>query len=425
MTKNKKKKKQPPLPSIKKDYEVTKTYFDNFSVVARKTLQVLDLDPALYDKFTKKQKIEMMKAKMDIPRVVVKDGHSVPRHYVKMIQQGMYEFMKFYPAGKPEIGLRYIDFVTYGMTFLMFVQFKGKSNEPCEQAEVFKILMEKADIDNMPFEDNLMLNYWYFVQIQLTGISKMNFRIYGMEWEWRELDNRMKFAGHIILTSIKPEKMYFNFRNKIRPAFRFNIGQFLSSKPTFLDIPYNKIITESNQSYPLEVYIQSHALMRLKERLDTLAPVQRNLFLNSSLANTEICTLNNGQLVIKCVGMKNQIIGYLPFTIIDKKLLVLSFLPLTSKNTPESQRLQKCLNISPEEINYLGMDKLSFFIDTNFDDIPRLKKAVIDAGLWHLTETEAGASYKAQHKNSHATLMRFFQTECRKEEVLDEIESMY
>ncbi len=54
---HKKKKKTAPVHSIVRDMEVTKSYFDKFSEVARKTLQLIELDPALYDKFTKKQKM--------------------------------------------------------------------------------------------------------------------------------------------------------------------------------------------------------------------------------------------------------------------------------------------------------------------------------------------------------------------------------
>ncbi|MFT3751375.1 MAG: hypothetical protein QM800_00280 [Paludibacter sp.] len=421
----KKKKKKTPQSSTTKDFEVTKSYFDKFSEVARKTLRLIDLDPALYDRFTKKQKIEMMRAKMTVPRVVVKKGHAVPRQYVKMVQQEMHKFMNFYPVGNPEIGLFYSDFIIYGMAFLTYIQTKGNTKNYCEQSEAYKLIAAKASQNDEEFENNFMFNYWQYAHYLLLDISKINFRIYGFEWEWKELDNICKFAGHIILTSCKAEKLHFTYRNKVRPAFRAMLGQFISSKPVYLSIPYNKIIEESEQTHLLEVYVQSHALARMKERLDLLEPIQRNSFLTSSLYNSDICQLHNGQLVIKFTKEDKQPLGYLPFTIINKQLFILTFLPICSQNAPEGKKLQEQLGISRNEIEFLGMDKLSFFRETDFEAIPRLKEAVIEAGLWHLTELKPLSDYQPQNHISSSTIARFFQTERSHEEVLSEIEERY
>jgi len=425
MAKSRKKKNVTQQFSIAKDYEVTKTYFDKFSEVARKTLLLLDLDPTLFDHFSKKQKMEMMHAKVITPRVIVKKGHSVPRQYVRLVQQEMHRFMKMHYVGSSDIGLFFIDFVTYGMTFLMFIQARGNLKEYCEQSDTYKLIAAKAQQADDDSTNNLMNDYWYYLHYQLQGLSKINFRIYGFEWEWKETENRCKFAGHVMLTSNKPQKIHFTYNNKVRPAFKVGIGQYISSESIYFAIPYNKIIEESEQTYLLEVYVQSHALNRLKERLNVLAPVKRNVLLNSSLQNSSICRFNNGQLVLKYTDANNNILGYLPFTIINKKLFILSFLPICSQNAPEGKRLQELLGITRKEMEFLGMDKLSFFIDTDFEAIPRLKQAIIDADLWHLIKLEPFYDYESQNYLSAATLSRFFQTECTHEDVLSEIGERY
>ena len=80
------KKKKPAHPSPAKAFEVTKAYFDHYSIVARKVLQLLELDPGLFDQFTKKQKLDMMGLHSTPPVIKVMPGHHVPRHYLKMIQ---------------------------------------------------------------------------------------------------------------------------------------------------------------------------------------------------------------------------------------------------------------------------------------------------------------------------------------------------
>ena len=83
---------------FEKQIEISKTYFEKYSMVARKTLEVLELDPTLFDRFTKRQKHKMMLLKSDPPRVKAKTGHSIPRHYIRKIQQEIYDIIKIYPV---------------------------------------------------------------------------------------------------------------------------------------------------------------------------------------------------------------------------------------------------------------------------------------------------------------------------------------
>jgi len=429
MAKSRKKKKPQTPPSIKKDFDVTKSYFDKFSIIARKTLQVIGLDPALYDKFTKKQKIEMMRAKMDVPRFVVKKGHSVPRHYVRMIQQESYEFMRIYPVGDREINLTYMDYLTMGNTFLMFMLSKGNSKDYCEQAETYALIAKRAkEYDDGVEADSLLLDYCTYLQYLLFNVSKINFRMYGFEWQWRETDYTGKFAAHIILTATEPKKEYFKFNDISRPAYKIAQGQFLSEDPNWLSVSNYQIFKQGDQALNISVYIQNHALLRLKERLDTLEPFERNYMLQFSLRQCNIFRLNSGQYTIKFINSNQELIGYLPFTIIGQKLLVLSFLPITSPATPEGKLLCEALKLNKEMLSYYAMDKLSFFHNTDFDAIPILKEAIVNAGMWHLTEIRSIEKKKENEVKHVGLIAKFIQqniSELNKEEVLSEIEERY
>lgn len=423
MSNRKKKKKQPCHPVVR-DLEVTKSYFDKFAEVARKTLQLMELDPALYDKFSKKQKLEMMRAKMTAPRVTKQKGHSVPRQYVKMIQQEMNFFLKYSTVGNKDIGLNYGDFVTYGMTFLMYMLSMGDTKDDCTQAEYYKTIHQKARECDDKTTDHFMTCFWLYIQYLLIGLSKLNYRLYGYMWEWKELDNRAKFSGNIMLTSVPALKTHFKYNNNIRPAFRVGVGQYISEDPIYFKTPYNKLITESNDNSELDVYIQNHALSRMKERLGILTPSLRNIHFNNSLQECKVCTLSNGQLVIQYKAGPH-LLGYLPFTIVDKKLFIITFLPVCSIKTPHGKKLAELLNITREEMVYFGMDKLSFFHDTDFNAIPRLKNAIVEAGLWHLTEIDVDFEYKPATALSTDTLIRYFQGEQSHKEILNEIEQKY
>jgi len=425
MAKSKKKKKT--SQSLTRRLEITKTYFDKYSTVARKTLQVLDLDPSLFDRFTKKQKIEMMQLKSDPPRVKAQAGHSVPRHYIRKIQQEIYDFIKIFPVnGDKVLNLTYMDFLTCGLGFMTYALIKNNSKEHIEHKDIYQLIAERTEEIINGYENCALMHVWQYLRFIMSGISKINIRIYGFNWEWYSNDCSYRVGSTISVSAVSPQKIHFSYNNNsYRPAYQAICGQYLSVDSTPITIPYNQIIEESDQTHMLEVYVQNHTLTRMKERIDILPAALRTLCLNSSLILGQTTILNNGQCVIKLVHDTTTILGYLPFTIIGKKLFVLSVLPICNQNAPEGKRLQELLGISRKETEFLGMDKLSFFMDTDFEAIPRLKHAVTEAGLWHLTKLERLPDYVPQNPMSTATLVRFFQTERSHEEVLSEIGEKY
>lgn len=419
---NRKKKKTQSHPSVFRRLEITKTYFDKYSEVARKVLQVLDMDPALYDLFTKKQKLKMMRIKSDPPRVKTQTGHSVPRHYLKKIQREIYAVIKACPVkGDMELHLTYMDFLTYGLSFMAYARAQNDLDEQIEHKEIYYHITVKMDEALGRTDNNIMMMPWQYLRFMMMSISKINIRIYGYEWHWTNADCDYRIGSTISVSAVAPRITHFVYNDRSRPAYQVICGQFLTMEPWAITIPYNQVIEDSDQVHPLEVYIQSHAFTRMKERIDVLPAGLRINCMNSSLIHCETAKLNNGQRVIVFRENNTGTLGYLPFTIIDKKLFVLTFLPISSTNAPEGKKLQEILGISRKEIEFLGMDKLSFFLDTDFDTIPRLKQAVIDAGLWHLTTLEPLPNYEPQNPMSTATLLRFFQTERSHAEVLSEI----
>lgn len=424
MAKSKKKKKA--APSIAKRLEITKSYFDRYSAVARKILQVLDLDPALFDRFTKRQKTYMMLLKSELPRVKVRPGDSIPRHYIKKVQQDVYDFIKIYPVNdNDELNLSFMDLLTYGISFTFYAMLKDKTDGEVENKEIYHQIAEKADQAFNGFENNIMMVMWQYMNFVLSGMSKLNFRVYGFEWHWENNYSSYNTGVSIYITATVPRMIHFVYNDRPRPAYQAICGQYLTGEPKAITIPYNQIIEDSNQTHPLEVYIQNHAFTRIKERVDVLSAALRTACLNSSLLDGNTLTLNNGQCVLKMVEKSTGTLGYLPFTIIKDKLFVLTFLPICSQNAPEGKKLQEILGISRKETEYLGMDKLSFFMDTDFEAIPRLKEAVIESGLWHLTKLNPPDSYQPQHHMTTATLAHFFEKEHTPDEVLREIEEKY
>jgi hypothetical protein len=160
----------------------------------------------------------------------------------------------------------------------------------------------------------------------------------------------------------------------------------MSTPCTGVTIAMSTIFPGIKHDRLLNVYIQSHAIHRFKERVDTLYPIMRNeFFVISLMAVQRVVRAPNGTQLIACIipseGEKKgdeKTIGYFAFTIDGDNLLVLTLLPLLSHNVPEGRVLYERLHLSPEELKFLGMDKLSFFFDVDIAQIPLLKKVLYD-----------------------------------------------
>ena len=419
------KKKKIAPPSDRRKLEVTKTYFDKFSLTARKMLQYVGVDPAFYDSFTKKQKREMMVAKYDLPKVYVKKGHCVPRQYMKLIQHQINFFIKETFVGDPSIGLRYGDYITMGIGFTTWIS--SMRDKPSAHTEMFELIHTTHE-RHYDGEESSFRQFMNNLQSLTYYISKINIRIYGFIWNGWGLKG-CGVTNPFYITSTDAQSSYFDYHGTTHKAFEIGIGNYIEDKPLWLTLPFNAAITSSTDTRRLKLFIQSHALLRMKERMDSLSPGNRNAELIQTLSRRDTIQTENGRFYFKFIDSKHGLLGYLPFTIIKDSLYILSFIPLCSDRVPEGEALCKLLNITRVDMMFLGMDKLSFYQYTDFDAIPNLKNALIKAGMWHLTEIKPEVTIQGREVGkSTGVIARFFQElipQLNKEEVFEEIAQMY
>lgn len=408
MSQQRKKKKIPPKKSD--DLKITKNVFDHYSTVVRKILQMLELDPALFDQFTKKQKMVMMQFQLTTPKVRAQCGHDVPKRYIRMIQRAMYDFSKSTYIGNSSIGLLYYDYLSIGLAFSSF--FNRKINRDCQlaQTDAFNLIADRF-LERDAELNELMNTYGNYVRYATLYLSKLNFRVYGFTWEYHNSNNSRLLEQHLLITSAEPERIYFTYKKKSRPAYRLLMGSYLSEAPTLVSLPYNAIFKDSNNTRLLKIYIQSHALKRLQERLDTGSSFSRYSSLTQSICLCEMVTSQNGQIFFACRDLSKNLLGYLPFTVEGDHLYVLSFLPLVSSKVPEGKLLCETLNVNKDDLIFLGMDKLSFYTDTDFDSIPTLRNALKAAGMWHLTEIRIDEEFQDAHLTKQTGIVaKYFST---------------
>lgn len=421
MAKSRTKKTAPKRPNVQ---VVTKSYFDQYTHVVRKLLQLFSFDPDLFDELSKKQKLEMMEVRTLPPRIAVEPNHFVPRQYIDFLKKEVSGFLKS-TLEDDNVELTYDELLTIGISFL--TQISSLANRQGDNASEFVQKLSHL-VKQLEQENALLTAILRLVQSHLIDISKINIRIYGLRWRY-DIVNPKTVAVFIYITSTNPEVVSFTYRNKTRPAYRLAFGDIMRKAPLWFSIPHNAVIPESNDSRMLKIYVQNHALLRIKERLDTLAPFTRNSALTVSLTQHKMVKAKNGQMLFSFFDLNNQLLGYMPFTIEGDHLFVLSFIPLVNQLTPEGDKLYKALNLSKEDMKFLGMDKLSFYQYTDFKVLPTLKNALIEAGIWHLTEikTEELIQGRPLIKSAGLAARYFQQTTAQPnvEEVLIEIAERY
>ena len=221
---------------------------------------------------------------------------------------------------------------------------------------------------------------------------------------WLEIEFGENAAGNMQniarLYIHKPTIKYFVFPEGSRPAFRVTWSlQSVGIKE------YSIKSSEWDSSsifsdLPLEVYIQSHALQRLWERIDVYTFYLVQLSMLISILNPVIVRTgkNTGLIEYKINGHKY---GYLVCEYINGDILIKTFLFLTNNGTPEGQKLNELSGLNKDDKKYLAIDRISSFIASDIEKNESLKKLFIESGCESLL-------HAAEHLNFEKERLRAY-----------------
>jgi hypothetical protein len=390
MAKQRKKKPAAIKPTLLKD-GISKAQFDRGCVIVRKTIQFMGIEPALFDLIPKKQKQILLNIEAAAPTVRAKQGHFVPRQFVRNIHTELLKVIKneYIDAST---NLSYMEFFTYGIPFLSILEmWLDKGWLTPEQEEKFAKPLIQIFQKSIDIEKKSMAKVYSELDYQISRYSQINFRTYGFNSRWEvQIPHRKSITGSLRLvfelTAHENEHIYFTYQGKSRLAFRVLVGETCEHSLTYAILQREMLFPESKSNKYYNLYIQSHVIHRFKERIDLLEATERNHFIFSSMTWAQkVVKGANGSLML-VFSIASIPCGYFPFTIQGDKIFVLSFLPLVSAVTPEGAKLHEILKLGKEDLIYLGMDKLSFYLFVDFDQIPVLKEALIASGIWTIKE---------------------------------------
>lgn len=142
-------------------------------------------------------------------------------------------------------------------------------------------------------------------------------------------------------------------------------------------------LPESHAKLP--VYIQMHAINRMEERLDGTNIDLWHWLLYFSAKNGAVHKGSNNQYLIEYTFL-NWKAGYLSVVVHEGMLVIRTFLFLTNNGTPEGKKLQELAGLQKQDKEYLALDKLSTFINSDLRSNEAMRRLLIEAGCGDLLE---------------------------------------
>lgn len=168
-----------------------------------------------------------------------------------------------------------------------------------------------------------------------------------------------------------------------RPAFqcggllRPNVIDWTEWRPRDLEV--------DGPDQPFPVFVQSHALNNLHERLGV--PQQINgpavIMFHSLVKPNVVVRQPDGALLVECRGEIGRL-GYFVVRFLGDRFLVSTFLFLTMKGTPESQKLYERLHVRRHTIETMRLDRLETFVMSDIGRDRELAAVLTDCGCGHL-----------------------------------------
>jgi hypothetical protein len=319
------------------------------------------------------------------PRLEVAPGVQMSSKTLNELRDTLDKTMGFFPVelghGLPEISLK--NFLTYFMTIHAY--FVWAINNEVASLKVlsdrFRFLYD--DYENL---NQRAIDLLHQVVIMLGLFSSRP----DTRYLWIEID----FHSDVDLNT----GTYWRFKLRQTEISVKNITLYDQTRPAFrLGIPYPddgvtwcwlKVQNPDHDHSPSRylLYIQSHAILRMFERLESIdqEAIMYNFY--SSFVKPEILLIN-GKVLIRYNFFKKKL-GYFLADFAEGKLLIKTFLFVTNEGTPEAMKLQEIAGLGKLDIKYWNIDKLQKFLQSDIVSNPVLKKIFSEAGCSDLFTLE-------------------------------------
>jgi hypothetical protein len=268
------------------------------------------------------------------------------------------------------------EYLTTGLTLYTAIL-----DEDCKLVTDLKKIREKIDpVFFELFSSKTLTHNIGILELSLSeGLNNLDGFMYPMKYDLK-LTNDKRIGLFFYYSEIKNQKIEIGINGNYRPAYRVGWtcwGEFIK-----LTMPAKKLRLDIS-IYPaeIEVYIQSHALHRLSERLDNIRIEELQMCVFFSVIRCRIIKRHGNKYFIEYYLSDTYKVGYLVAKMVDNKLIIQTFLLLTQSETPEEKKLRALTGFEREDIEFLKLDKISAFYDSSLYNDTLLVALFEEAGF--------------------------------------------
>ncbi len=389
-----KRKKNNPKQDLKLKAAQTKNeFFRNLDSL----ITALTNDPSVFRLIPHKFYDTIYAGKLQQLHITIAPGCSVSKQVYEQIKWDILNYVKnrklTFTDNGPIVTLD--TYFRIGLTFSVFLQ--AITHTSSEALHLVKNKLQNYFDNYTENAVNDLINKFTLELNRILDVIPFYYNTYNEWMYWLVFDHPVGKDGNpvnymnFLIKSYRPEVRKIFSEGIMRPAWEvcWTIPGKGVTRLTFsssqLQLPPGQV----NENIP--VYIQSHAFVRLYERIDCLFRpfVQANVYY--SMKNCKFHKKQSGAYLFDYTYF-NKKLGYLVADITCGVLLVHSFLFITHDGTPEGNRLTRLTSLKKYDKKHLNIDRLSVFYASDIADNPEVKQIFISAGCTGLFETDQTVS---------------------------------
>ncbi len=338
-------------------------------------------------------------------KILPAEGNEVPKDIMRKFRKSMNELMPMVNVGITDKDVK-INLNTYFTVASIFFEYiNDLKGDEYRDAEFVKQLKEKfksyKDTFNTAYRKLMMC-----LDVICIDTGDLLKRLYWTTHSFKLAHGDTCGIENIIsVHSSLPETIHDNKDSIDRQLLRVSCG-FADKGILSVDADRGKLkVANEVNAPPIKVFIQAHALHRMKERLDSLNPFWQHLELIRAVREMKIRHRIDGNFFIE-YRLDSITVGYLVADLKDENLIIRTFLLITQNGTPEGDKFSELCGLDKIDKSFLRMDRLSTFISTDMCSNPRLKEIFQFSGCRNLLDLYDNQKIKSkcssQSKKSNA-----------------------
>lgn len=238
--------------------------------------------------------------------------------------------------------------------------------------------------------------------------SRIDHRVYGAELQQRKSTDPRDATKEVRVYAEEPRRRIFHVDGSSRPAYQVGTG---IPHARVIWVEWDPVSLNRKPGPPLPVFVQGHAIERMMERMPGERSEEKraamHMMLNGALFKPEIVQRDNsGAYWVSLRGFRQERLGYLLAEVVDNAVLVKTFQFLTMHGSPEAVRLYRRLGARRADFEYLKLDQMATFVETDLEKDTELHEIFEACGCGHLFELRKGMNWPETADNGTAAWIK-------------------